>query len=219
MLRVSNADIYDSLFSIFASEVDTIWRGWHLPTLETTFFSFVRANKTEQVQRKSDLVLVLSMLSLATFFASHTLEAPSREMLTFLNTASLDMHTAAGREVLVKLYLSAALFFLDQLDLTTTSTLRCLQAELICCLTLSSIGANSFYQRRLVLLVKKCQTVGLHVDPNKSLGGTILEKEERRRLWWTIQSLDCFGSLYIGAPLSSHLSDCDRKRPSRPLMC
>ena len=199
-----------SLLSIFEQEVDPLYRAWHLPTLQAHYTQYYQKTPAQKSTNLYSLALVLSMLSLSTFLSSNIFtQRPPPELMAclFLHPSQITGFDAP-RLHFARFYLSAALFLLDRSDHTIV---ECLQADLMCGIAISLFGANRVFLNHLSGVVKKAQILGIHIDPIKTgLDLSPRQQEERRRLWWTIQTLDCINCLTLGLPLTSQTSDINR---------
>lgn len=59
--------------------------------------------------------------------------------------------------------------------------------------------------------IRISQAAGLHRDPTR---GSFEEKEERKRVWWTIYTWDRFASITYGRPLGINDRDCNISMPA-----
>lgn len=59
--------------------------------------------------------------------------------------------------------------------------------------------------------IRISQAAGLHRDPSR---GNFEEKEERKRVWWTIYTWDRFASITYGRPLGINDRDCNISMPA-----
>lgn len=59
--------------------------------------------------------------------------------------------------------------------------------------------------------IRISQAAGLHRDPSR---GSFEEKEERKRVWWTIYTWDRFASITYGRPLGINDRDCNISMPA-----
>lgn len=206
MLLTRQLYLRDSLrmLAVFRREVDPIWRGWHYPSLQQIFTSFWELTSVDQIKETATLALVLAILGLSSFYDN-------------AYEGSLIVGNSAQSDSLIrhdgKTYISAAMYLLDTAEISTASDHLAVQAEYIICLFLLGFGARTLLQRRIAVLLKTAQSSGLHVDPLKTSTVLPLQAEERRRLFWSIQALDCMTCLTSGLPPTSALSDCNCRRP------
>lgn len=83
--------------------------------------------------------------------------------------------------------------------------------------TQAEISSTSFWLERasiaIAMVVRMCQSMGLHRDP-KWFNISPYEAEERRRIWVNVQYLDTYCSLTQGLPATIRIAGFDVKSPS-----
>ncbi|WVQ72452.1 hypothetical protein IAR50_002004 [Cryptococcus sp. DSM 104548] len=202
------------------AQSELLWGDWidtygsyispfHIPSLREEYDSFFAKSPDEKMSVPlSSLAVFLTICALGCLS-----RATSAEMFGYPNRASAAKGSLESKEPKEKdlttsrlqseLYLSAAYQALRLCSFMANPTVQVLQCQVLIQLYLLvseraadawAIGGN---------MIKQATALGLHRDP-LSLDPHIsaLEAEVKRRLWWSIASLDTMFSIFFGRPSS-----------------
>ncbi|KAK4186656.1 transcriptional activator protein acu-15 [Podospora australis] len=98
---------------------------------------------------------------------------------------------------------------ISELESPTISTLQChiFSVIYLCCASFQNMAAST-----LALAVRTAHILGLHLEPPQELPRT--ERELRKRLWWTLYTLESKTCMKLGRPWSAPISDTQCSLPS-----
>ncbi|KAK1753999.1 transcriptional activator protein acu-15 [Echria macrotheca] len=98
---------------------------------------------------------------------------------------------------------------LSELECPTISTLQChiFSVYYLCCASFQNMAHST-----LALAVRTAHILGLHLDPPADLPRQ--ERELRRRLWWTLYSLESKTCIKLGRPWAAPMADTTCTLPS-----
>ncbi|KAK3347209.1 fungal-specific transcription factor domain-containing protein [Lasiosphaeria hispida] len=91
---------------------------------------------------------------------------------------------------------------MSELECPTLSTLQC---HIFCVVYLCCAGFQNMAHGTLALAVRTAHILGLHLEPPEDLPRP--ERELRKRLWWTLYTLESKTCLKLGRPWSAPMAD------------
>ncbi|KAK4452695.1 transcriptional activator protein acu-15 [Podospora aff. communis PSN243] len=98
---------------------------------------------------------------------------------------------------------------MDELECPTISTLQC---HIFCVYYLCCASFQNMAHSTLALAVRTAHILGLHLEPPADLPRP--ERELRKRIWWTLYSLESKTCIKLGRPWSAPISDTTCSLPA-----
>ncbi|KAK0708612.1 fungal-specific transcription factor domain-containing protein, partial [Lasiosphaeris hirsuta] len=98
---------------------------------------------------------------------------------------------------------------MSELECPTLSTLQC---HIFCVVYLCCAGFQNMAHGTLALAVRTAHILGLHLEPPEELPRP--ERELRKRLWWTLYTLESKTCLKLGRPWSAPMADTTCSLPA-----
>lgn len=92
---------------------------------------------------------------------------------------------SSDRVKLLKNWYEAALYYLDEADFMQNSDIRVVQAITILGIVATNIGDTVRHSHLWAVAIRMAQALGLGID-DEHKNETLLQREVRRRLWWTL---------------------------------
>ena len=89
------------------------------------------------------------------------------------------------RVKLLKNWYRAALYYLDEADFMQSADIRVVQAVVILGIVATNIGDTARHSHFWAVAVRMAQALKLGTD-SENEGESLLQREVRRRLWWTL---------------------------------